>query len=361
MVDYHYLPIGGSNKYIVDKNSISGLIKSNNRKYDIIVDIPNMLDQALYSYRYSEPYYKSLKKMLNNNGIAAQVINLSNIRNEFASMAYNGFNSQFSKCIGFQCADYLIIMASNDKNAFDINEKNIKYIHELFNRSPEINYLFYNEIHLLSHCIFSDISLLNNENKNITFNFTNYFKTPKVGGVQTKKYDLLNESGNEALKLLSNDKESDLFKRKIERELSTNNELFTNFKIADIAGVERDYEREAETLTLIEKKYGHRAEIKKFIQQISSLKMDYYFNTAVDLEKEKKWDEAIKLYSAMLKLNSNDFNANYRMGLLYITLQNMNDAFIYMKQAMKLKNDDPRCAIPNGSFNVFKRKGLRCT
>ena len=349
MVDYQTLPLGGSYGYIADKTGIPQILNNTNRKYDIIVDIPNMLDQTLYYYRYSDSYYGKLKNILNNNGIIAQVINLSNISHELTSMAYRGFYNNFKKSIGFQCADYLIIMGSNDDKAFNINENNIRHLGELFKSNPEMIFLYFNEIHLLSHCLFSDIDpLLENKIRNEKISLSGFFNKKKSSDVNPEIFDRFLDSSNEVLKLFSEEQNNAAFKRKSSGELLQNSEMFRQLKIADIAGVQRDFEKEAETLNNVALKFGYRTEIKKYLQQVMSLKQEFYFNTAVELEKEKKWNEAIKLYSALLKINNNDFDANYRMGLLYITLQNMNDAFNYMKQAMKLKNDDPRVQFQMG-------------
>jgi len=115
-----------------------------------------------------------------------------------------------------------------------------------------------------------------------------------------------------------------------------------------LSGVMKDYENEAVVLKNIENKFSYRNDLKKYLNQILTMKKDYYLNTAIIMEKDKKWDEAKTLYSALLKIDDNHFEANYRIGLLYITLQNINDALIFMKKAMKLKNDDPRVQYQMG-------------
>lgn len=347
-VDFNVLPLSGNQQYVVDKNNLIKFINTQQEKYNIIVDMPNILDQGYYSLRFDKKYFDKIKNSMNSDGIFAQVYNLNQIKREYLSSAIDNFKNYYKKVIGFQCADQLIVMGSDDDKRFEIKENNYNIIKDLFIKNSEMVYLFYNEEHLLSHCLFSGIEKFKFEKLPGKDNIvTDYCFNDRVKLSDSIKNQYLT-SGTEILSLIPEDTENMIFKRKIQNELIRNGELFALLKTSELAGVDREFDKEAEILSLIEKKFSYREDLKKYIYQIFSMKKEFYFNTAIELEKEKKWDEAKKLYSSIIKIDSTHFDANYRMGLLFITLQNMTDALVYMQQAMKLKNDDPRVQYQMG-------------
>lgn len=64
------------------------------------------------------------------------------------------------------------------------------------------------------------------------------------------------------------------------------------------------------------------------------------------------------MYNAILVLNKDNFDVNYRLGILSLTLQNLDDSFKYLDYAMRLKKDDPRVIYQMGVllFSSGKRK-----
>jgi Tfp pilus assembly protein PilF len=347
-VDYNTLPLSGNQKYVSDKDKLVNYINRKNSQYDMIVDLPNILDQRFYKMRYSGSYYSLIKRAMKDNGIFAQVSNINHVNKDYITKSVTVLKNHFNKVIGFQCSDQLLIMASKDVKRLIITATSFSMIQDLFKNNGEMIYLFYNENHLLSHCLFSDISKIMMENDTAPGNaFLKYIKADSFNLNENWRKAYLS-SGSEFLALIPDDYENSAFKRNAQYELQRNNELYTLLKTAELAGVERDFEKEAETLSIIENRFRYREDLRKFISQIFSMKKDFYFNTAIELEKEKKWEDAKKLYSALLKIDKTHFDANYRMGLLFITLQNMTDAFTYMKQAMNLKNDDPRVQYQMG-------------
>ncbi len=344
-VDYEILPLDGKQQYVVDKRNILSLLKKHDNIYDVIVDIPNILDQKYYSFRYSKQYYNICQKILKNNGIFAQTYNINFVKPDIISISWNSIKYIYNNVIGFQCGDMIIILASNDSKRLKVNENNYNEINDLISNNEDIIYLFYNADHILSHCIYSDKNKIKyNTNKKINI-ITQYFNNSTSIMSDNVKNDYLS-SGNEFINLIPD--ENIYFKRNIISNLLRNAELFSLLKQSELSGVMKDYENEAVVLKNIENKFSYRNDLKKYLNQILTMKKDYYLNTAIIMEKDKKWDEAKTLYSALLKIDDNHFEANYRIGLLYITLQNINDALIFMKKAMKLKNDDPRVQYQMG-------------
>ncbi len=346
-VDYHLLPLAGTQKYIAEREKLHDYIQRKGRKYDIIIDIPNVFDQQLSGFRFSKSYYGMIKNRLKNNGIYAQVFNLRWINEEYVTSARNEFARAFKKAVGFQFADQVLTIGSASKEALLIGENNVSALSDLLSNSPELSYLFFDVHQLLSHCIFHDLE--SNEKPMIPFKeFINSYVYKNDGNLDGSVKKRFIESVNEIEDLIPGDGAHAAFKRKILHEIGKNQEIYTLFKEAELAGVDRDYEKEAELIKKIGTLYGYRGDIKKYVDKISSVKQEFYYNSAIELEKEKKWEDAKKLYSSLMILNESHFDANYRMGLLHITLQNINEAFTYMKRAMTLKNDDPRVQYQMG-------------
>jgi len=42
------------------------------------------------------------------------------------------------------------------------------------------------------------------------------------------------------------------------------------------------------------------------------------FNLAIDLHKQKKIDDSLKIYQRLLKIKKNDFNLLYLIGIIYL-------------------------------------------
>lgn len=52
------------------------------------------------------------------------------------------------------------------------------------------------------------------------------------------------------------------------------------------------------------------------------------FNLAIDLHKQKKIDDSLKIYQRLLKIKKNDFNLLYLIGIIY--LEKKKNKFIYI-------------------------------
>jgi tetratricopeptide (TPR) repeat protein len=119
-------------------------------------------------------------------------------------------------------------------------------------------------------------------------------------------------------------------------------------KEAEFNIIEKEFKKESEILMKLYAYSAYRPDLRKYLEKILEFKERFYYDTAVQLEKDKKWENAKNLYQAILTINKNNFDANYRIGLLCLTLQQVNESFEYMQNAMKLKKDDPRVQYQMG-------------
>jgi tetratricopeptide (TPR) repeat protein len=108
------------------------------------------------------------------------------------------------------------------------------------------------------------------------------------------------------------------------------------------------YESETSYLFELKKISSYRPELRGYINSILSYKEQYYFNEALRLEKEKRWDDASTLYKAIININKNNFDANYRFGLLYLTMQDMDNASQYLNAALQLDRNHPHLLYQMG-------------
>ena len=73
----------------------------------MIVDIPNLYDQTLNAFRFSEEYYNIIKRYLMPEGIFVQIIDIINCRNDFISNTVHNLKQGFKKSIGYFFPNYI--------------------------------------------------------------------------------------------------------------------------------------------------------------------------------------------------------------------------------------------------------------
>ena len=84
LVDYNTLSISGGQNLPVDRSDILTYLISKNKQYKIIADLPNLFDQSLNYFRFSNEYYDIIKNYLTTDGIFVQIISTNcNCKNNF--------------------------------------------------------------------------------------------------------------------------------------------------------------------------------------------------------------------------------------------------------------------------------------
>jgi tetratricopeptide (TPR) repeat protein len=239
-------------------------------------------------------------------------------------------------------------MASDDKDAFLVSRENYSRMVEFFNIHEESQQIYLSEIHALSHLFFTNIDDLISIISPKNFSPTIAFKRKENLYLGLK---ILEEYSKSNRKIMDLAKDSD-GQGNIALTLNTlfmnNDEVLTLLKQAELAEAEGDYKKETKILFKLRKLAEYRMFLQSYIFKVLKHKEDYYYNAALQLEKEKKWDDAMELYQAVLSINNNNFNANYRMGLLYITLQDIENSFEYFQNAMKLDQENPKVLFQMG-------------
>ena len=241
----------------------------------------------------------------------------------------------FKKTIGFYFPGYIVLLSSSNENALVIGPENINNLTKILSTEPEIKSLFYNEFHLLSHLLFSKID--NNLKNDI------------------KKYIAGFPDNNAVfLDLLVKNNSNMYFSATMQNQLFANNYFLSEIKKSELFELNKDYENESAELVKLRMQADYREDLRKYISNILSYKEDYYYNSALNFEKKKKWDEARKLYKSILTINKNNFEANYRLGMLSLILQDLDSAFLYLQYAMQLKRDNPKVFYQMGVLIISR-------
>jgi tetratricopeptide (TPR) repeat protein len=337
--------------------NISEMIKNpvlfyfqNNNKYAVITDILNLIDQKKNYYRSSEDYYLLVEKHLKKEGVFIQIFDIYESNADFLSIALRNLNNIFKESIVYQFSNQLVVISSNDKNILEIDDNKYNLLLKIFKENNYINSLFIDEIHFLSHFISNGIEDL-------------LFYLPK-----SEKYERLSNNKDKPVKW-----EADFFKiftfksdnffqifnqldKKIEKKIKSifkkNVEIIKVIKGVELAGSLNLYEECAEKLIELKKIRKNLRDKKNinYIDQILRNMKNYYYSTAFNFEKNKNWLDAKRVYKLIFVIDKKNFDVVYRLGLLSITLQDINSSFEYFLQAMKLKKNDPKVLYQIGAL-----------
>jgi len=345
LIDDQKLPNSKNQTYITLRSDILKYLKTRKTSIKNIIDIPNLFDQTMSPFRFSDEYYTIIKNHLTTDGIFGQIFDLSNCRSEFLDAGVINFKKNFKEIIGFLFTNHLVIMGSNSPDSFTISWKNIYNGWKLLRGKER---LFFNNTHLLSHLIFTDIDdlLVYLRRDDIEpFYFLNSPQKLVIDKNVTNKYISNNIN---ILGLIEDTKSSNPFKKKIREQFEKNNKILSILKKTDIFEAHEKYEKETEYLYILKKIALDNPYLRYYLYKILLIKEEFYFLEATRHENERKWEAAKKLYKAILIINEDNFEANYRLGKLCITLQEINNAFKYLNHAMKLKKGNPRVLYQMG-------------
>ena len=328
IIDNQKLPISGNQNYIPERDELLQYLRLSKKNYNIIMDIPNLLDQKKNVFRYSKSYYAIIKNKLSQDGIFVQLYNILEVDKSIFKKSLKNLKDSFKERKVFLFSNTMIILNSNNSDVLNLNHKKINNLKLFINNNDKISNLFYNEYQLLSHQV--DMNL-----ENISFSddfFSNYFVT---NNVFTKNLDTKNP-----------------FTKNTIRKISKDDKILTLLKRIEKSQSDEKYIDETEYLFEVNKYSGYRPKLKNYLSKILEHKKDFYLKKAIHLEQEKKWKRAKKLYKAILTIDKKNFEANYRLGILSLSLQEMDNAYRYLQYALKLKTNDTKVLFQLGILSL---------
>jgi len=344
-IDYNRLPVSGNIKYETLNSGILSFLKHNKRLYDIIIDFPNITDQNFNNLRFSMKYIQTLKSTMHPTGIYIKLFDINYQKPSVTREALLTHNKIFKNNIVFIFSNFIVIASSNDENSLKISKESISNIEQII-ENKKYGYLFFDARQILNNILFTSIDSL-----------LSFFESPKTNNNKIIHFTAIPDQLNEYYLtyepswynfLLNDSKAHASFNSSILSFFKQYSIILKLFRQTDYFESVNDYENETSSLFKIKKMSSFRPELREYISEILDLKKKNYYSRALYYEKRKDWDRAETLYKAILAIDIDNFEANYKIGLLYLTVQQFDNAFKYISKALKLNKNHPNVLYQMG-------------
>lgn len=349
IADNNRLPFPGRQPYVPESVYLFEYLADSKQNFDFIIDAPNILDQNFHPYRFSSLYYSLIKNNMNGSGRYASIFDLQYMDRGMLAFAAKNLKNSFNNHVVFLFSNILLIISSDDPSRLKIDSASLSRVSEIISSSQKYGLLFYQDIHPLNNILFTDIDNL------ILF-------YPKPIDIKSYRYRPVNQNllpeplveyyllaeTDLFSRMLTSDKDNARFNADLLSRFSRSGQLLNLIKRTEYAESINAYENETAYLFQLKNLTTFRPELKSYINSILEYKESYYFTEAQRLEKSKRWDDAVTLYRAILNINKNNFEANYRLGLLFITMQDLDNASRYLNAALQMDKNHPHVLYQMG-------------
>lgn len=329
------LPSSGRSIANIQKEVLD-VFRTSKEPYSVIVDTPNLYDQYSSGYRFDAPYYREVKKHLTGKKIFVQNFDIRSCNRFYFQTAVAAFKKEFAHTAAFLFAEQLFLFGSEEASSLTITSDSFVRLRKLTSTSQ--NPLFFSELQCLSHAVSSDIADLTPQSKLPASRVDSMLYPRHVGKILSDAVAASYETSHTAgLGLVA-----DAMQRlQIEQGIRAYDRQFTLLKQIEKDELSRDYESETTRLLELRRFGEYDPALRLYASGMITFKETSFNEYALLYEKSKQWDDAAKIYKAILIINPNNFNANYRMSIIALTLQDINAAFGYLQTAMRLQADDP--------------------
>ena len=347
-VDFNSIPFSGSQRYVAESEDLLAYLEKKKDRYFTIVDIPNLLDQNMNPFRFSGEYYRIIKNRMQGNGTFVQVFSVPGCRRQLLYSALGRIRSSFKKQVVYCFSNLVVVLASDNDAAFTVNQDNYSRLIRFFSSNGELGKLFVNDAHIVSHMAGTKIDDIVPRAHRADFYPYLLLLTPdasRLGGEFIRNYI----GGNQmVLSLIERSGEQYPLIQTLINAFQTDDVMLSLLKKTELAEAREDYRDETRLLFELKKQAEYRIILQEYVLKTLRYKEKYYYNAALALEQKRKWDEAMDLYRAVLAINGDNFEANYHLGLLCITLQDIQGSFNYFQQAMRINKDHPKVLYQMG-------------
>ena len=348
-VNNNKLPVSGRELYVAQEKEILNFLIDNKDKYFSIIDAPNILDQNFHSYRFSKEYYSLIKNRLPQNGLYINIIDLQLANYNLINNSLSAISDLYKYHLVFLFSNFALTISSDSIESLKISQNSIKRINKIIQNNSIYGLIFFDETHPFNNLLFNDLNIFQNFLTTSTKINSYIYSSVEIKNIPEQLTEFYFSYKNEWINsLFIIDKDSQTFMTSFKSDLQKNEPILEIIKKAEYAESINAYDQETILLFQLKKYEPYNIEMKNYLQRIMEFKENYYFSEALRLEKEKKWDDAAILYRAILTMNNDNFDANYRFGLLYITLQDLNNAFKYLDTALKLNKNHPQVLYQMG-------------
>lgn len=347
-VDNNRLPISGSQGYIVEEMEMLRFLKHDAKSYRTVVDMPNVRDQICYYYHFTDEYFQTIKSRLAPDGQFVQVVSLKDIRPEFLFSSAQSLKKAFRHSITYLFYDVMVVISSDADDAFVMTPERYEYLKKIFDDDPRVKGLFYSDLHFLSHLLFVEIddllSFLDKEKPSLLY----MLSKRRQFMPEAEFFENFTGGNGKILPFVSRTGNGIYVYNNIQSRLVYDQQILSVLKKTEVAEADERYEEETGYLFSLRSQASYKPDLSSYLQAMLIYKEEYYGIAAHTYEREKRWEEAAKLYRAILTINPGNFDANYRMGFLCIVLQDLDNAFRYLSNAMTLKPGDPKVLYQMG-------------
>lgn len=350
-IDNNRLPFSGNQLYNPLQKELLNYLLDNKKLFHLIVDSPNIPDQTIHSFKSSPEYYDLIKKQTPEDGVYAVIFDMKFAGDETLKSSLEQLNVKFKFHTVYLFSDIILILASDSQESLKLTPDSFKRITPLYSENSESGKIFYNDIHCLNNILYSSLEPLIN-------NLSQTQRPVSENGFRLLPPELLDyylKYSPDWFKNSISDADA-RFYSDIKSQVQRNSKVFSILKNLEYAESVNEYNKEIQNLFELKKYAPYNDSIKDYVNSQLSYKDKYYQSEALRLEKNKKWDEAARLYQAILTIDTDNFDGNYKLGLLYITLQDMNNAFTYLDKALKLQKDNPQVLYQMGTLMFFNDK-----
>jgi tetratricopeptide (TPR) repeat protein len=306
-----------------DENILRGL-RSANGVYSVIVDMPNLYDPGELRFRFSPEYLSIMKSRLSGKKIYAVVINSNRGNKTVLGKIRDSFAKEFPFVTVFRFGEYVMIIGSENSGSLLVNEGSVKGLKDLLGEDQKLATLFASENQCFSNIVFSGRAADLKDDVLIV----------RKANSLPAEYLKINNAGLGIVSPAS-------FKAQIQSYLSSNDRILTLLKQIEENGIAGDFETETKNYLELKKTGEYNPALRQYSLYHIGIRESVFRDTAVSYEKEKMWEDASKIYKAILVLNPNDFDVNYRMSVISLTLQDIQGSSDYLKKAMSLQPNNP--------------------
>jgi len=353
--DFSVLPFSGKQTYVPDSDDILFFMRKNRNNFTIITDITNLLDQSCNFFRFSDEYYRMIKSILVKDGIMAQVINIPGCSSEAAVSLFSNLKKNFRYHSVYLFSDVMIILSTDSGTALQIDREKYSNLTNFLAWQQEEQVIFFDEQHVLSHVLFSDMAEVQSYMpEKVPVNYCFPGKRKNLFSPDEKFIDAYLAEDGRFFSLVNSGESGTSFLAMVKNRFDYNAQILSFLKATEFYESRNNYEKETEYLFELKKKMDYRIALKEYLVRVLAYKEVSYIDSAQRCTEEKQWERAKRLYESILWINKDNFDANYRLGILSITLQDIDSAALYLQNAMRLKKDDPKVLYQMGVLEFTK-------
>ena len=323
-VDFVRPALSGGNVLASQEQNIFFHLSGGKNNFGLILDIPNLFDMSEYKSRFSENYISLVKKNLSANGVYALIIPSGKKYAVERKAVYSKLASSFKNHMFFVFSGSILVLSSDSPDKTAITTESLKRLSEADNG----DFCFYEDVHFLSHA--ASLNLSSAENTLSDSSEYGDTVTDSLYSEYYKDYTIIENP----LPIQIIPEEN--LRAVADKKMRAHSEILSALKRAARYEYESKFDLEMNLLFSLKKFVIGYEIFSGYLDNDLRRKEKLYIREAETFEKSKRWDEAQKLYRAVLVLNSNNFDANYKLGIISIKVQDIDSAFIYLQKALTI-------------------------